>query len=74
MTVSTENKGALPCLAPDSIVEVSSLISARGAEPIAWGEMPPAARGWLQLMKAMEECVIERLLREIMVWRWRPLP
>lgn len=37
MTVSTENKGALPCLAPDSIVEVSSLISARGAEPIAWG-------------------------------------
>ena len=59
MTVSTENKGALPCLAPDSIVEVSSLISARGAEPIAWGEMPPAARGWLQLMKAMEECVIE---------------
>ena len=25
MTVSTENKGALPCLAPDSIVEVSSL-------------------------------------------------
>ena len=21
--------------------------------------MPPAARGWLQMMKAMEECVIE---------------
>lgn len=59
MTVSTENKGALPCLAPDSIVEVTSLISAKGAEPVAWGEMPPAERGWLQLMKAMEECVIE---------------
>ncbi len=59
MTVSTENKGAIPCLAPDSIVEVSSLISSKGAEPIAWGEMPPAEKGWLQLMKAMEECVIE---------------
>lgn len=59
MTVSTENKGAIPCLAPDSVVEVSSLISAKGAEPIVWGEMPPAQRGWLQLMKAMEECVIE---------------
>ena len=59
MTVSTENKGAIPCLANDSIVEVSSLISALGAEPITWGEMPPAERGWLQLMKSMEECVIE---------------
>ena len=47
----------------DTITRLSEgtalLISARGAEPIAWGEMPPAARGWLQLMKAMEECVIE---------------
>ena len=59
MTVSTENKGAIPCLAPDSIVEVTSLISARGAEPVAWGVMPPAERGWLQMMKAMEECVID---------------
>lgn len=59
MTVSTENRGAIPFLAPDSIVEVTSIISASGAEPIAWGEMPPAERGWLQLMKAMEECVIE---------------
>ena len=59
MTVSTENKGALPFLPYDSIVEVSSIISARGAEPIAWGAMPSAERGWLQMMKAMEECVIK---------------
>lgn len=59
MTVSTVNKGAIPCLSPDSVVEVSSLISAKGAEPLVWGEMPPSQRGWLQLMKAMEECVIE---------------
>lgn len=59
MVVSTENKGAISCLPPDSIIEITSLISARGAEPVAWGKMRPAQRGWLQLMKAMEECVIE---------------
>lgn len=62
MTVSTENKGALPFLAPDSIVETTSLISAHGAEPLAWGSMPPQQRGLLQMMKAMEECVIEAAL------------
>ena len=50
MTVSTENRGAISCLPADSIVEVTSLISAKGAEPVAWGEMPPAERGWLQVM------------------------
>lgn len=62
MTVSTQNKGALPCLSPESIVEVTSIISARGAEPVAWGNLPAAQRGWLQMMKAMEECVIEAAL------------
>ncbi len=62
MTVSTENRGAIPCLPPESIVEITSLISAAGAEPVAWGEMRPAQRGWLQMMKAMEECVIEAAL------------
>lgn len=59
MTVSTENRGAITCLPDDSIVECSCLISAQGAEPLAWGEMGPFERGWLQFMKAMEECVIE---------------
>lgn len=59
MVVSTPNKGAIPCLDPESIVEVSSIISAKGAEPIVWGEMRPAEKGWLQLMKAMEECTIQ---------------
>ncbi|MDD3049160.1 MAG: 6-phospho-beta-glucosidase [Bacilli bacterium] len=62
MVVSTENKGALPFLASDSIVEVSSIIGARGACPMVWGNMPPAEKGWLQTMKAMEECVIEAAL------------
>jgi 6-phospho-beta-glucosidase len=59
MVVSTQNKGAIPCLDTDSIVEVSSIISSLGAEPIAWGRMRSAEKGWLQVMKAMEECTIE---------------
>lgn len=62
MVVSTKNKGAIPCLNADAIVEVSSIISAKGAEPIAWGEMGAFERGQLQIMKAMEECTIEAAL------------
>lgn len=63
MVVSTQNNGAIPCLDDDSIVEVSSIISAAGAQPIAWGKMPSAEKGWLQLMKAMEECTIEAAIQ-----------
>ena len=62
MVVSTENRGAIPCLADDSIVEVSCIISATGAQPMAWGELSPAEKGWLQMMKAMEECTIQAAL------------
>lgn len=62
MVVSTQNNGAIPCLASDSIVEVSCIISARGAEPIAWGKMRSFEKGWIQLMKAMEECTINAAL------------
>ena len=41
------------------MVEISSVITAKGPMPIAWGKLPSAQRGWLQCMKAMEECTIE---------------
>ena len=59
MVVSTENKGALSDLPYDSIVEVSSEITAHGPEPIQWGAFPSSTRGLVQSMKAMEEVVIE---------------
>jgi 6-phospho-beta-glucosidase len=62
MVVSTENNGAISCVDSDSIVEVSSIISAKGAEPISWGDMGSFEKGWLQLMKAMEECTISAAL------------
>ncbi len=62
MVVSTQNNGAIPCLDSDSVVEVSCIISAKGAEPIAWGKMQSFEKGWLQIMKAMEECTINAAL------------
>ena len=59
MTVSTQNNGTITDLPYDCIVEVTSVITSHGAEPFNWGSFPPAARGQLQLMKAMEEVVIE---------------
>lgn len=59
MVVSTRNKGAIPELPWDSVVEVSCYMGAKGPMPVAWGKFPSAQRGWLQVMKAMEECTIE---------------
>ena len=50
MVVSTQNNGAISCLDDDSIVAVSSLISATGAQPMAFGKLTSAEKGWLQMM------------------------
>jgi 6-phospho-beta-glucosidase len=62
MVVSTLNKGALPDLPADCVVEVSARITGTGAEPLAFGPLEPAVRGMVQLMKAMEETIIEAAL------------
>lgn len=58
MVVSTKNNGALEDLPYDSIVEVSSIITSNGPQPINWGKFDPAPRGMVQLMKGMEETTI----------------
>lgn len=59
MVVLTQNNGAIPDLELENVVEVSSLIGALGASPLAFGRLKSAERGWLQLMKNMELCVCE---------------
>ena len=59
MVVSTQNNGAISDLPYDCTVEISAIITAHGAEPLNWGSFKPAARGILQVQKAMEEVVIE---------------
>jgi 6-phospho-beta-glucosidase len=59
MVVSTKNNGAISDLPDDCIVEISSIITSHGPEPLNWGHFDFNARGPLQLQKAMEECTIE---------------
>ena len=59
MVVSTPNNGTILDLPYDSVVEVSSIITSHGPEPLNWGCFEPSARGPLQILKAMEECTIE---------------
>ncbi|MNC27499.1 putative 6-phospho-beta-glucosidase [compost metagenome] len=59
MVVSTRNKGAINDLPVESAIEITSVITSHGAEPIHFGSFPPAQRGLLQLMKSMEELTIE---------------
>ncbi len=58
MVVSTRNNGVLTDLPYDSIVEVSSIITSHGPEPINFGKFDPASRGMVQVMKGMEETTI----------------
>ena len=59
MVVSTRNNGTISELPYDCAVEVSSIITAHGPEPLNWGAFPAAQRGYLQMMKSMEELTIE---------------
>lgn len=59
MVVSTRNNGAISDLPPESAIEITSMITSHGAEPLHFGSFPSAQRGLLQVMKAMEELTIE---------------
>lgn len=59
IVVSTQNNGAVPDLPADCAVEVTAYLGAQGARAVAFGPLPTAERGWLQVMKAMELLTIE---------------
>ncbi|WP_379945755.1 6-phospho-beta-glucosidase [Enterococcus devriesei] len=59
MVVSTVNKGSVPDLPTDHVVEVSAQLGAAGAIPMAFGAFETAERGWLQIMKNMELTTIK---------------
>jgi 6-phospho-beta-glucosidase len=59
IVVSTRNDGAVPDLPADCAVEVTANVGAQGARNVAFGPLPVAERGWLQVMKAMELLTLE---------------
>ena len=56
--VNTVNRGAIPDLPYDSIVETNSLVNASGAHPLAAGPLPLTVRGLVQEVKAYEELTV----------------
>lgn len=59
IVVSTRNNGAVPDLPADCAVEVTAYVGGAGARNVAFGSLPTAERGWLQMMKSMELLTIE---------------
>ncbi len=62
ITVNTKNKGSIIDLDRDVVVEVTSIITAHGPEPIVWGSFDPIAKGLLQNLKEMEILTVEAAL------------
>ena len=54
VVLTAMNNGAVPDLPAEGAVEVAACVGSEGAKPIAFGKLPMAERGWLQIMKAME--------------------
>jgi 6-phospho-beta-glucosidase len=52
--VNTLNRGAIPFLPDDVVVEVSSVITRQGPVPIAVGDLPIAAQGLVYQIKSFE--------------------
>ncbi|KRM24583.1 6-phospho-beta-glucosidase [Latilactobacillus graminis] len=59
IVVSTRNNGAVLDLPADCAVEVTAYVGGAGARNVAFGPLPTAERGWLQMMKSMELLTIE---------------
>lgn len=57
--VDTVNRGAISGIAPDSIVEVSSVITKSGPKPLTMGELPVQVNGLVQQIKSFERITID---------------
>lgn len=59
MVVNTRNNGTIDDLPYDCAIETTAYITASGPRPLNFGKFPTAQRGYIQIMKAMEELTIE---------------
>ncbi len=57
--VDTRNNGALAGISPDSVVEVSCVITKNGPRPLTMGELPIEINGLVQQIKSFERVVID---------------
>jgi 6-phospho-beta-glucosidase len=60
--VNVPNRGALPELPDNKIVEVPAVVDAAGPRPLAMGTMPVTVRGLIHSVAAYEELTVEAAL------------
>lgn len=73
MHVNTRNNGAINGLPDDCAVEVSSLITASGPQPLNVASFPEDTLRLLQLMKSFERLTIEAAITGNRHTAWRAL-
>jgi len=61
--VNVLNRGTLPFLAEDAVVEVPAIIGAAGAEPVDVAPLAPLLRGLVAHVSAYEELALDAALR-----------
>lgn len=59
LIVDTRNRGAIPDLRDDDVVEVTCMVDHHGAHPIAQGHLPSHALELLEPLKAYERLTVE---------------
>jgi len=57
--VNTRNRGAIPNMPDDVVVEVPCIIGANGASPLPTSPLPPEIGGLVQAVKAYELLAVE---------------
>ncbi len=57
--VNTTNRGCIPDLPRDAVIETNCVISRSGAEPLVYGPLPDAVKGLVQQVKAYERLTVE---------------
>lgn len=61
--LNVRNGGAVPGLAPDVVVEVSSMVDARGPHALTQDPLPPEVMGLVQQVKAYENLTVEAAVK-----------
>lgn len=62
MTLNIPNHGAVEGMAEDDVVEIPTLVSPAGLQPLAVGKIPDACLGLMKLIKSYERLTINAVL------------
>jgi len=73
MLLIVENNGAIANVADDAMVEVPCIVSQRGYEPLAMGQIPTFQKGMIDQQVAVEKLVVEAYMEKSYQKLWQAL-